>query len=239
MATRRPTIYERVQTALRKIGRAAQRIAKRGYIFDLPFGKTKQGKEKKRYTQKEAEYLEGIKSKDLYPYSTVNGMSGVEYRKYERSQAAKRGYETRLWKKKHSEFDARRYFVEERQQREELVSISRTVIDNAMQRSNWRWNDEYYEKFLAAVEKAKAISLHQTAQAFQDMINDNVLIPIQKDYRPEDFWVDYATFTDYFADIKEDFDEIIHFTSNSEMENEDNDGFEKDKEDAINEIWGQ
>lgn len=81
------------------------------------------------------------------------------------------------------------------------VSISSTIIENAMRRSNWLWSDKYYEKFLSVVNKAKTININDTAQAFQDMINDGVLVGIQKDYKPEDFWVDFSTFSEYFEDI--------------------------------------
>lgn len=85
--------------------------------------------------------------------------------------------------------------------KERLLSISGTVIDNAMKRNIWRWSDKYYERFLEVVNKAREKNVNQTAQAFQDMINDGVLVGIQKDYKPEDFWVDFSTFTDYFEDI--------------------------------------
>lgn len=100
------------------------------------------------------------------------------------------------------------------------VSISATIIDNCMDRSKWRWSEKYYEKFADVVAKARAINENATAQAFQDMINDGTLIGIQKDYKPEDFWVDFSTFTDYFDDIVPDTSEELEEPEIEEDEDE-------------------
>lgn len=152
----KPSLFQQAQKEIKRIERAAKRAEKRGYSYDLPFRKTKSGKEKTRYTKKELEELKKTNLKDLRQY---------------------------------------------RKKKSSLASISGTIIDNAMERSKWRWNDKYYEKFLSVVNKARDINEAQTAQAFQDMINDGVLIGIQKDYKPEDFYVDFSTFTDYLDDI--------------------------------------
>ena len=95
MATRVSSIFEQAQKEIRRLERAAKRIEKRGYVFDLPFGKTKTGKAKTRYTRKDVEYLKSLKARNLYQYATAFGMSGEEYRAAERSRASKKGAETR------------------------------------------------------------------------------------------------------------------------------------------------
>lgn len=228
MASRKPSLFQQAQKEIRRLEKAARRVAKRGYTFELPFRKTKTGAEKIRYTRAEVERLSKLRTKDLYKYATYQTeygtFTGTEYRKIERRVAARLGITRRQ-----NRIDAQRYYEEakarweqeeyEREREEQYASVSGTIIDNAMQRKNWRWSDKYYEQFLSVVNKARAINIDQTAQAFQDMINSGVLIGIQKDYKPEDFWVDFSTFSEYFDDIMPESKELL---SNQE------DAFEED-----------
>ncbi len=207
MAVKKPTLREQAEKEIKRIEKTAKRISKRGYEFDLPYDK-----EKRRYTRKEVEELKRTKAKDIYKYSTAHGMSGEEYRRYERSQAAKKGYERRI-----------------------NVSISGTMIDNAMRRENWRYSDKYYEKFLDAVNKARGINLRATAEAFEEMINSGVLQPIQRHYKPEDFFFDFAEFTSYLDDIVPE--EIEELREEEEEEEEDNEEFYYDEKGMIDEIF--
>lgn len=206
MASRKPSLFQQAQKEIRRLEKAARRVAKRGYTFDLPFRKTKSGTEKTRYTRAEVERLSKLRTKDLYQYATYQTeygtYTGAEYRKIERKIAARLGITRRQ-----NRIDAQRYYEEAKARREreqQYPSISGTIIDNCMERKKWRWSDKYYQQFLSVVEKARAINIAQTAEAFQDMIRSGVLIGIQKDYRPEDFWVDLSSFAEYFDDIMPD-----------------------------------
>ena len=168
-----------------------------------------------------------MRTKDLYQYADVPlfNMSGEEYRKYERKQQAKKAAITRRENKVYNDYlkaeaEQRRVQAEIEYRREAYKSVSRTIIDNAMQRTNWLWNDKYYQKFLDVVTKAMDVNINQTAQAFQDMINDGVLIVIQKHYKPQDYLVDFATFSSYFDDI---VPEDIEYSKNDDPYDDDDD----------------
>lgn len=80
---------------LRRLQRAVERIEERGYTFGkLPFKELKQPK------PASIERLQAIKTKDLYQYAkyeTESGtISGVERRKQERQESARKARETRL-----------------------------------------------------------------------------------------------------------------------------------------------
>lgn len=138
MAVRKPTLFQQAQKELRRIEKTAKRMSKRGYEFDLPYGRKRTGETKTRYTRKEVEALKQVKAKDLYKYATAFGYSGEEYRKIERSRAAQKGVETKQ-QKKHFDFTSvefqREEILREKQRREEqLVSISRSIIENFLNR---------------------------------------------------------------------------------------------------------
>lgn len=138
MAARRPTLFQQAQKEIKRIKKAAERISKRGYEFNIPFLKPK-----KRYTRKDVEKLTGIKAKDLYKYATAYGMRGERYREIERSRAAQKGAETREGLRKPFDFgDVERYkeeILEAKRQREkqELVSISQSIISNFLSRKEF------------------------------------------------------------------------------------------------------
>lgn len=89
------SIYSEAQKQLRRIQKIARRIEKRGYTFDLPYGKTKGGGEKKRFTAKELEQLRNVRAKDLYKYAEAFGYSGEEYHKKELQARAKKAAKAR------------------------------------------------------------------------------------------------------------------------------------------------
>ena len=120
-------VYEQAQKELKRIEKIARRIEKRGYVFDLPFGKTKGGLEKKRYTEKELEQLKKIHAKDLYKYAKAFGYSGEEYRKIERQKAYEKGRKNRELRQKLTPDQSSRIFG---------VGIYKTIIDNFIE-SGW------------------------------------------------------------------------------------------------------
>ena len=138
MAARRPTLFQQAQKEIKRIKKAAERISKRGYEFNIPFLKPK-----KRYTRKDVEKLTGIKSKDLYKYATAYGMRGERYREIERSIAAQKGAETRKEIRRPFDFSDiernRQEILEAKRAREkqELVSISGSIIRNFLDRKEF------------------------------------------------------------------------------------------------------
>ena len=144
MAARRPTLFQQAQKEIKRIEKAAKRISKRGYEFNIPFLKPK-----KRYTRKDVERLQKLKSKDLYKYATAYGMSGERYREIERSRASQKGVETKRGLNKPFEFDARKA----KKEFEEFKSVSKTIIDNFLQRRNFvKLSDTYYEKVVNFIQ---------------------------------------------------------------------------------------
>lgn len=103
MRSKKPTLFQQAIKEIKRLEKATRRAAKRGYTFDLPFRKTKTGKEKTRFTQKEVEYLKSLKLRDLYEYSTYEGRSGVERRAEERREASLKAARTRQEKRKERE----------------------------------------------------------------------------------------------------------------------------------------
>ena len=89
------SIYSEAQKQLRRIQKIARRIEKRGYTFNLPYGITKRGGHKKRFTAKELEELRKVRARDLYKYAEAFGYSGEEYRKIELQAKAKKAAKTR------------------------------------------------------------------------------------------------------------------------------------------------
>lgn len=221
MRSRKPSLFQQAQKEIRRLEKATRRAEKRGYVFDLPFRKTREGKEKTRYTSKEVEKLKSLHLRDLYKYSSYGVVSGEEYYKQERKWQAQQAAASR-WEKVRERIRKKEQFERERLLDEihSYKSVSRTIIDNAMQRTNWLWNDKYYQKFLDVVTKAMEVNVNQTAQAFQDMINDGVLIVIQKHYKPQDYLIDFATFSSYFDDI---VPEDVEYSKNDDPYDDDDD----------------
>lgn len=214
MAARRPTLFQQAQKEIRRIEKAAKRISKRGYEFDIPFLKPK-----KRYTRKDVEKLQGIKSKDLYKYATAYGMSGERYREIERSRAAQKGVETRKGLSKPFEFDARK----SKKEFEEFKSVSKTIIDNFLQRRNFvKLSDAYYDKVVNFINREiDRTSEGNVANAIQKAALTGAVREIHLAY-DWNFYIKMADFMPYFNTEYDDQD-VIDF---SEEPEEDINGFE-------------
>lgn len=159
MATRKPTLFQQAQKEIKRIQRAARRISERGYEFKkIPYT------EKKKYTRKDVEKLKQIKAKDLYKYATAYGYRGEVYREIERSRAAEKGVETRRGLNKPYEFGNIEFEKEEilkareriEKEKQELASISQTIIDNFLKRSNFlpepKFTDDDFQKVVNFIE---------------------------------------------------------------------------------------
>lgn len=219
MRSKKPTLFQQAIKEIKRLEKAARRVEKRGYKFDLPFRKTKTGKEKTKYTKSEVEKLKNLKTKDLYKYSTYNGKSGVERRKEERKEAAQKGaqtkYEKRLNKFKKEIEDALKNKNEEEEYyrwRPDLApSINRTIIDNFLNRDNWRFlKDNTYQKLLDFINsKINELGDASVAQAIQDATNTGFVSQFQLSYDYQ-FTINLMMFEDYFGstgnldDIKND-----------------------------------
>ena len=231
------TLFQQAQKEIRRLKRATKRAEKRGYIFDLPFGRTKSGAEKTRYTQKEVEKLSQLHLKDLYKYSKYGSekagyVSGEEARKSEAKWQAQQASRAR-WEKYREKIRIREKIEHERFMRDlyedtSYKSISRTIIDNCMDRKNWRYTDKYYERFNELVKRRMSeTSINEVAEVFQKMLNEGVLSQIQRHYKPEDFFIDIETFQEYFNEmIPEENDEMLE-EENEEFEDYEGDDFEE------------
>lgn len=206
------SIYQQALKEIRRIEKAARRIAKRGYEFDLPFRKTKAGTEKTRYTRKELEYLKSIKGKDLYQYATYEGRSGVERREEERREASRKAAETRRQRKKQKE---RNY-----------VSINQTIIDNFLIRQNWYMlRDETYNKLATFIRnKVAQLGSAEVANTIQEATSDGFVAQFQRSYDYQ-FTVNIMLFEKYFDDntlneIAEEQNETeyLEYVENEEFE---------------------
>ena len=207
MAARRPTLFQQAQKEIRRIEKAAKRISKRGYEFNIPFLKPK-----KRYTRKDVEKLSGIKSKDLYKYATAYGMSGERYREIERSRAAQKGVETKRGLNKPFEFNARDF----RKQYEEFKSVSKTIIDNFLQRRNFvKLSDTYYNKVVNFINsEIDRTSEGNVANAIQKAALTGAVRELHLAY-DWNFYVKMADFLPFFDVVYED-PEIINFSEEPE-----------------------
>lgn len=235
MATQKPTLFQQAQKEIRRLERATKRAIKRGYVFDLPFGRTKTGTQKTRYSAKEVERLRQLHLKDLYKYSKYGNekygfISGEEYRQQEKrwqaqQAAAKRWEYERARRSKKEEYERRRLLDEIYSYK----SISRTIIDNCMDRKNWRYTDKFYERFDELVKRRMTeTSIDDVANVFQRMLNEGVLSQIQRHYKPEDFYVDIVVFQEYFDDIMPtDEGEEIFEEETEEFEDYEGDDFEE------------
>ncbi len=214
MAARRPTLFQQAQKEIKRIKKAAERISKRGYEFNIPFLKPK-----KRYTRKDVEKLRGIKSKDLYKYATAYGMRGERYREIERSRAAQKGVETRKGLSKPFEFDARK----SKKEFEEFKSVSKTIIDNFLQRRNFvKLSDAYYDKVVNFINREiDRTSEGNVANAIQKAALTGAVREIHLAY-DWNFYIKMADFMPYFNTEYDDQD-VIDF---SEEPEEDINGFE-------------
>lgn len=206
------SIYQQALKEIRRIEKAARRIAKRGYEFDLPFRKTKSGTEKTRYTRKELEYLKSIKGKDLYQYATYKGRSGEERREEERREASRKAAETRRQRKKQKERD--------------YVPINQTIIDNFLNRQNWHMlRDTTYEKLATFIRnKVAELGSAEVANAIQEATSDGFVAQFQRSYDYQ-FTVNIMLFEKYFDDntlneIAEEQNETeyLEYVENEEFE---------------------
>lgn len=192
MAAKKPTLFQQAQKEIKRIEKAAKRISQRGYEFkNVPYFR-----EKKRYTRKDVEKLKQVKSKDLYKYSTAFGMSGERYREVERSRAAQKAAETRKGLNRPFEFgtdyereEMLKYQRSEqaRKEREELVSISRTVIDNFLERDNFlrppKFTDDGYEKVVEYINREiNTIGLAAVAQGLENAANLGIVREVHMSY---------------------------------------------------------
>ena len=214
MAARRPTLFQQAQKEIRRITIAAERISKRGYEFNIPFLKPK-----KRYTRKDVEKLQRIKAKDLYKYATAYGMRGERYREIERSRAAQKAAETRKGLSKPFEFDA----TEFRKQYEEFKSVSKTIIDNFLQRRNFvKLSDAYYEKVVNFINsEIDRTSEGNVANAIQKAALTGAVRELHLAY-DWNFYLKMADFLPFFSVEYEEM-EMIDF---SEQPEEDIRGFQ-------------
>ena len=231
------TLFQQAQKEIRRLKRATKRAEKRGYVFDLPFGKTKSGEAKTKYTRKEVEKLHQLHLRDLYKYSKYGSekagyVSGEEARKSEASWQAKQASYAR-WEK-YREKQRRIERIEQERCLRDLYddmsykSISRTIIDNCMERKNWRYTDKYYERFNELVKRRMSeTSTNEVAEVFQKMLSEGVLSQIQRHYKPEDFFIDIETFQEYFNEmIPEENDEMLE-EENEEFGDYEGDDFEE------------
>lgn len=195
MRSKRPSLYQQALKEIRRLEKAARRVEKRGYTFDLPFRRTRTGKEKTRFTAKEVERLKSLRTKDLYKYATAFGYSGEEYRKKERQAAAVKGYRTKQEK-------ADRYWKRELQRT--YVSIDKTIIDNFLNRNNWRMlTDTSYNKLYSFIQsKIVLIGIDKVAQAIQNATNDGFVYEFQRGYNYQ-FSANMIMFESYFTSSEE------------------------------------
>lgn len=228
MAARKPTLFQQAQKEIRRIKKAASRISKRGYEFDIPFLKPK-----KRYTRKDVEKLQSIKSKDLYKYASAYGMTGERYREIERSRAAQKAVETKRGLNKPFEFDARKA----KKEFEEFKSVSKTIIDNFLQRRNFvKLSDAYYEKVVNFIQsEISRTSEGNVANAIQKAALTGAVREIHLAY-DWNFYIKMADFIPYF-NTEYDEQDVIDF---SEEPEEDINGFEMLPEsDSFEDIFGK
>lgn len=211
------SIYQQALKEIRRIEKAARRIAKRGYEFDLPFRKTKAGTEKTRYTRKELEYLQSIKGKDLYKYATYEGRSGEERRQEERREASRKAAETRRQKER-----AR----EQLERKEIYASINQTIIDNFLNRQNWHMLREItYEKLVTFIRsKVAQLGSADVANAIQEATSDGFVAQFQRSYDYQ-FTVNIMLFEQYFSDNtlseiaeEQNNEEYLEYVENEEFE---------------------
>lgn len=210
------SIYQQALKEIRRIEKAARRIAKRGYEFDLPFRKTKSGTEKTRYTRKELEYLKSIKGKDLYQYATYEGRSGEERRQEERREASRKAAETR--KRKANEWDFDPYKA-----REDYMSVASTIISNFLDRSKFvklnygpdkYFRDEAYNYVVKFIDRLIADpDVGQTGVAWmlEDANNNGLVTEIHLSY----WWeirMNMDGLTPYLPKQYQDDIEIINFS---------------------------
>ena len=238
MRSKKPTLFQQAIKEIKRLEKATRRAVKRGYTFDLPFRKTKTGTEKTRYTAKEVEYLKSLKLRDLYKYSKYGEVSGEQYYKDERKWQAREAAATR-WKKERERIRERDEAEARRIQREihkTVPSISQSMINMCMNRSDWLWSDEYYEKFAQAVyRKIQETSVDYVAQGFEEMIAAGDLLRIQKHYKPDDFLPDYATFMEYFPDLSPYINDM---EENEDINRESFQSF-NERNDIIVELFGE
>lgn len=194
MATKTPSLKQLAEKQIRRLERATRRAVERGYVFDLPFGRTRTGTAKTRYTRKEVEELSRLHLKDLYKYSkygneTFEYVSGEEYRKKEKKLQAQQAASAR-WEKererKREEADNLYRDIERR--RKVFKSISPSIVDNFIDPSNWRFKGAFYTSFKEALDEAiEMTSKDFIAEIIQEMTTDGLAYQVHQGYKPEHF----------------------------------------------------
>ena len=206
MRSKKPTLLELALKQIRRLERATKRATERGYLFKLPFRKTKTGKEKTKYTSREVENLQSLHLKDLYKYSTKGGVSGEIARAEERKWQAKLASEAR-WKK---EKEKRRiqYDIEttRREKTSTFVSITPKVIDDFLDRKNWvgYWSDYNYNNIENFIQRARfELGDNEVAQTLQELKNDGAIQELQKYHKKDELWIAIETFKQAFREKSE------------------------------------
>ena len=225
MRSKKPSLFQQAQKEIKRLQKATKRAVKRGYEFDLPFGRTKEGKPKTRYTAKEVEKLKSLHLKDLYKYSTRYGVSGAEARKEEQS------YQAQQAARKRWENEAKRRYERERRERAKLhdeiisggfKSVSTTIIDNFLARENWRFlKDTTYDKLSNFIyNKINELGKELVAQKIQEATTDGFVSQFQRSYDYQ-FTVNIMLFDEYFQ--SEQIEEIKEEQYDEEFEYYDDD----------------
>lgn len=219
------SLYSEAIKQIKRLEKAARRVEKRGYEFDLPFRKTKTGQEKTRFTKKIVEWLKGLRTKDLYQYSTYKGKSGLERREEERREASKKAAYTRRIRREVDEESERIY--QRYYNKEEHISINQTIIDNFLNRQNWHFlKDSTYDKLVNFIRnKINDLGRASVAQAIQDATTSGFVTQFQRSYDYQ-FTVNIMMFEDYFestedfSDLKQEQveDEYLDYIEDDEFE---------------------
>ena len=181
------SLQKEARKEISRLKKAARRVEKRGYKFNLPFDTEKE------YTKEEVESLKSKKTKDLYQYSTHDGMSGERYRELERKRAAQKGVQTKIEKGIYKKY---------------YKSISKTIIDNFLNRPNWIFlKDKTYDKLESYIRgKIDEIGENAVAEAIQRASADGFVKEFQVAYDYK-FLIKLAEFDTYFDGIEEELGE--------------------------------
>lgn len=212
MRSKKPTLTQLAEKQIRRLERATKRAIERGYVFDLPFRRTKTGKEKTRYTAREVEKLKLLHLKDLYKYSTRGGVAGEKARAEERRWQAKIASQTR-WRKEaekrriQDEIESKRIWKDIwSETKTSYVSITPKVIDDFLDRKNWvgYWSDYNYNNIANFIQRAREeLGDNEVAQTLQELKNDGAIQELQKYHKKDELWIAIETFKDAFRQKSE------------------------------------
>lgn len=191
MSKKKQTLKSRAEKALKGIERKAKRLEKRGYsIRRTPemLGQTRKGAPKTRYTTKEVERLEKMKTGDLYKnakYVMPSGevVSGEEGRRYERRQAGLKGAQTRR----------------EREDEIARFNIAMDIISNFLDPVKFPNPDVYDETadFINRLLSDPDIGPYKVADALQEARKTGLYWKIQKCYELEKLYPRLDTLESY------------------------------------------